>query len=263
MIKELVTLARGVLTLDHATYVNHIQSRNALKRGLMLIVIVALLSSLFTFLGNLAGSFNQPSIADIRREFMQSLEQQMQLNPAWQDREFRKMFEGSLEEGLGIAEDIMKEPLNLSFLPRWLESLLGALGRWLSTPLAWLGAWAWYALWVLLVAKLMGGRATLERMLGATALFAVPHAFYILGDLINLAGSLPAVGACIGFIGSLIGLALFVWGVVIYIKATAVVNEFSMSKAAVATLLPSLVAIAIASIGLMLIVLLALLGASS
>lgn len=260
MINELITLCRGVLTFDHATYVRHIESRDALKRGLLLLVIVALLTGLFTFLGDLISSFRSRE-ADLAAVQSQ-IEQQMQINPAMRDPEFQKYLMGSLRESMAIAEEIMRMPLNIPFLPHWLGRILQAFGEWISTPFAWLGAWAWYALWVMLFAKLLGGRATLERMLAATLLFVIPHALYVLGDLIGLLSAIPTIGACFGCVSGLIGLVAWGWGVAIYIKATATVNELSIEKAALATVLPAvIIALLALVIGITFAILIAIAGA--
>jgi len=144
--------------------------------------------------------------------------------------------------GFAIARDITQLKSNVSFLPPWLERLLRAFGEWLSQPLAWLGAWAWYALWVTLFAKLLGGRATLERMLAATSLFVVPHLLDFLGGLLTLFSGIQVAGACFGLLNTLIGFVAWAWGVAVYVKATAMANEFGLGKATLATLLPALLA---------------------
>ena len=243
MIGNLVALARGVLTFDTATYMTHIQSRDALKRGLMLMAVVALLIGLFPFLSGIAGSFQRVDVAATQRDVERQIEQQMQLNPAWQNLEFQQVFKEYLGAFFAMGRDIAALKPNVSFLPGWLERMLNAFGAWLSTPLTWLGAWAWYALWVTLFAKLLGGRATLERTLAATALFVVPHLLDVLVSLIGLLNGVPYVGACFGVVGWLIGLAAWVWGIAVYVKATATVNEFSLGRATLATILPALLAL--------------------
>lgn len=248
MMSELIALARGVLTFDTATYEAHVQARDVLKRGLLLMIVVSLLAGLVPFLGGLAGSFRRTDIAALEREVLQQIEQGTQFNPAWQDPEFQRYFQGSFREGFAIAADIQSMPYNVRFLPRWLERLLNALGSWLSTPLAWLGAWAWYALWVMLFAKLLGGRASLAKFLGATALFVVPHVLGVLTALLDLLGRVPVAGSCFGVLSGLIGFAAAVWGIAIYVKATAVANEFSLGKATLATVLPIVVMLLVAMV---------------
>jgi hypothetical protein len=243
MMTQLLTFVRGVLTLDDATYAAHVASRDALKRGLLLMVVVALLIGLFPFLSGIANSFQRVDVAAMQRDIERQIEQQMQLNPAWQNPEFQRMFKEYFGAFFAIGKDITALKPNVSFLPGWLERMLNSFGAWLSTPLAWLGAWAWYALWVMLFAKLLGGRATLERMLAATALFVVPHVLDVLVSLIGLLNGIPFVGACFGVVGWLIGLTAWVWGIAVYVKATATVNEFSLGRATLATVLPALLAL--------------------
>jgi hypothetical protein len=242
MRSELITLARGVLTFDEAAFTAHLASRDALKRGLLLMVIVALLAGLFPFLSGVVSSFRRVDMNVLERDVEKQIEQSMQFNPAWQNPAFQRVFREYFQMGFGIARDIVALRPNVSFLPPWLERLLRAFGEWLSQPLAWLGAWAWYALWVMLFARLLGGRATLERMLAATCLFVVPHVLDLLGGLLTLLNGVRVVGACFGLLSTLVGLVAWVWGVAVYVKATAAANEFGLGKATLATLLPALVA---------------------
>jgi len=78
-----------------------------------------------------------------------------------------------MELGFGVAE--LSTPL-----PRFIGGVLSSLGVWLSLPFTRLTRWIGYTIWVLLVAKLLGGRATAAQALGATALYAVPHVLDIL-----------------------------------------------------------------------------------
>jgi hypothetical protein len=96
----------------------------------------------------------------------------------------------------------------------------------------------------LLASKLLGGRATASQMLGATALYAVPHVLGILGFV-------PCLGG-------LLGLVATIWGIAIYAKALAVVNDFSIGRAIAATVAPALLGGALALLGMLVILVLAL-----
>jgi hypothetical protein len=122
-------------------------------------------------------------------------------------------------------------------LPAPLPKLLIGLGGWLSRPFAnaplplagaipatWLG----YGLWVLLAARLLGGRGDMRGFFGATAFFAVPH-------LLTALSPLPVVGLIAAAVA-------FVWGLVVYVKATAVSQSISGGRAFLAVVLPFLVA---------------------
>jgi len=246
MMSELVALARGVLTFDDATFAAHLASRDALKRGLLLIVIVALLAGLFPFLSGIASSFRPVDMAAVERDVEKQIESSMQFNPVWQDAEFQRLFKEYFQMGFGIARDIVELGPNVSFLPPWLGRLMRAFGEWFSQPLAWLGAWAWYALWVTLFARLLGGRAMLERMLAATSLFVVPHLLDLIGGLLTLLSGIQVAGACFGLLNTLMGFVAWAWGIAVYVKATAAANEFSLGKATLATILPVLLVVLLA-----------------
>ena len=137
------------------------------------------------------------------------------------------------QTGQAIAARIEALP---TILPRPVGRGLEALGKWLSRPfggavfplsVATLGTWLGYGIWVTLMAKLLGGRADLPGFFGTTSLFAGPH-------LLNILGPVPILGPLAGFIA-------FVWGIGIYVKATAVSHELSTERALLAVLLPILI----------------------
>ena len=74
-------------------------------------------------------------------------------------------------------------------------------------------------------------------MLGATALYAVPHGLDILGFV-------PCLGGVLGLVAT-------VWGIAIYVKALAVANDFSTSRAIVATVVPALIGMTSVLLGLL------------
>jgi hypothetical protein len=134
---------------------------------------------------------------------------------------------------------------NLSaVLPRPLGALMQAFGAWLSLPFAQSGfplsvvslvTWLGYGLWVMLLAKLLGGRGTLAGFFGTSALYAVPHVLTFF--------------AWVPCLGSVLGLIAFVWGIVIYVKATLVSHELSVGRALVAVFAPMLVIVLLVLVG--------------
>jgi len=85
-----------------------------------------------------------------------------------------------------------------------------------------------------------------SQMLGTTALYAVPH-------ILDVLSVVPCVGGVAGLVAAL-------WGVAIYVKAVSVANHFSLGRAAVATLLPTILGAAAALVGLLLVITLAAVG---
>ncbi len=92
----------------------------------------------------------------------------------------------------------------------------------------------------------MGGTATIQQMLAVSSLVAAPHVL----DALNW---VPCAGA-------LIGLLAWIWGVIIYIKATMVANRMTAVPAFLAVFLPILIPAVLLLGFLFFVVLLAAIG---
>ena len=84
-------------------------------------------------------------------------------------------------------------------------------------------------------------------MLGCTALYVAPQILTIL--------------QVISCLGPILGFVAFVWGLVIYVKATAVANELSLGRALLAAILPAAVLIGLISLVVIPVVLLIVIAA--
>lgn len=133
-----------------------------------------------------------------------------------------------------------------------------AVGRWLSQPFAPAGipltsavlaTWLGYGVWVMLVAKLLGGRASLHGFFGSTAFFAAPHALSVFERV-------PVAGPILSIAGA-------VWGLVVYVAATAASQRLSISRALLAVVLPVVVLLVVLSLTVFPIGLIALLSGGS
>ncbi len=140
----------------------------------------------------------------------------------------------SFELGFRLGSEIAALPTPL---PRPLGVFFRAVGDWASRPfgdsrfplaVVGLGTWLGYGLWVMLFAKLSGGRGTLRGFFGATGFFALPH-------LLHLFDRVPVAGGILGAIA-------FVWGLLIYVRATAVSHELPVERAVLVVALPLIVA---------------------
>jgi len=145
----------------------------------------------------------------------------------WNDPKFQRLMLDNVDAGFRIGLRVSEVVQQTTPLGRTFSSLFEAIGRFASYPFRWISTWMWYTLAVLVFARLLGGTATIQEMLGTTSLVAVPH-------LLDLFGFIP-------FLGGLLGIVAFFWGLVVYVKATAVANRFSMEKGLVAVLLPAIV----------------------
>jgi hypothetical protein len=225
---ELIRFAWDVLTFKHEAYAGHVGRADVMRRGLTLLVLVTLVAGTVPFIIEVVNGLRPQPPPDIAlKQLREIFEQLGQYFPDLPDLEseilpyMRPQFE--------MAARIARLPTPL---PKPLGVLLTAFGAFVSRPLARMAAWLAYGIWVLLFAKLLGGRATAAQMLGCTALYAVPHVFDILGPV-----------PCLG---DLIGLVTAIWGIAIYVKALDVASGLGTSKAVLAAVLPVLLQVAAA-----------------
>jgi hypothetical protein len=235
--KELLQLAWDVLLFRHEAYVQHAARDDTLKRGLTLLVVATLVAGALSFIINVVGDLRPGSIEAQRQEVEQGIQEfitSFRAIPQYSDLppELEEQIVDTMRAGIEMGFQIEALPTPL---PKPLGRVLEDLGAFLSLPFIRMTSWIGYTIWVLLVAKLLGGRATVSQALGATALYAIPHVLDILGFV-----------SCLG---SLLGLVATVWGIAIYVKALAVSNDLSIGQAIVATVVPALVGGALATLG--------------
>jgi hypothetical protein len=231
MVGEMLQLARGALSLDTQTFVAQREARDTFRKGVLFIVVITLLAGSLSLVVSTVKGFLPPKWDAQRDELEDQISQVFKFLPLEMDAETERMIVGSIQAGLDIGFEIAQLPTPL---PRPVKDFLQALGGWVTAPLLRLGGWMGYAFWVLLVAKLLGGRATLSQMLGCTALYVAPQILTILQVI-------PCLGPILAFVA-------FVWGLVIYIKATAVANELGPGRALLAAILPAAVLIGLISL---------------
>ena len=134
--------------------------------------------------------------------------------------------------GFNIAQQVEGLP---RILPKPINTFFEQVGKWVSQPFTAggfplaavaLATWLGYGIWVMLFAKLLGGRGTLAGFFGVTALYAVPH--------------LLSFFAFIPILGGILGLIAYFWGLAIYIKGTASSHQMSLERSLLAVFLPVL-----------------------
>jgi hypothetical protein len=241
--KELLQLAWDALLFRDEAYVQHVARADVLKRGLTVLVLVTLLagviSLLVDFVGDVRPANVEAQISEVERgirDFFQNAGPYLDVPPKLQ-----RTILSYVRPAMGMALRMAQLPTRL---PQPMGRLLQSLGAFLSLPFSRLAGWMGYGIWVLLVAKLLGGRATAGQMLGSTALYAVPH-------ILDILGFVPCLGG-------LLGLVATVWGIAIYVKALAVANEFTIGRAIAATVVPAVFFAALALLGLLAILIPAL-----
>lgn len=258
---ELLNTARGAIALDIPTFVRFRDSKDVFRRGVTILVLVALLVGLVAFFVDFIGGLVAPpfekEMAEVQKGFEQWLQIMGQYMPAEDLEEFNKYFLPNFKAGMEIGRNIAALP---TAFPKPLITFFEALGHWVHRPLAMLGGFLGYGIWVMLAAKLLGGKGRLQEFLGTAALSSVPYLLLILEKV-----------PCLG---SVVGLVAWVWGTIIWVVATAVTHgwavplttedgvveryEVNWGKAILAVILPALaVAVLVLMGGLSLVALIA------
>lgn len=252
MMQELIQLSRGALSFKDDVFAHMRDAPDGFQKALVLIVAVSLLVGLIASGVGLIRELTQPPFEVVFQEIEKGFEQGLASAEQFGAEippEVRAQIQSSIREGLNIGRRVAEVVEETTPLPGPVSSLFEALGGWASAAFSWLGTWMFYGLIVLVIARLMGGTATIQEMLSATSLSVVPHVLDAFGPLL---GVIPCVG---GLAAGALGLVTFVWGLAIYVKGTATANRFSTGKALVAVLLPIILVLLIGLIfGLFIVV---------
>jgi hypothetical protein len=220
---------RRVVTLDEATYRDFLTSENVMKRGFLILLACFLTAAIPVFGESLTGGlgrFSADEAATFQEQFQDIFSQFQLANgaDAAQFEEFLDNFAFGMD--IGVQIDALPTPL-----PRPIAVFFKAVGAWLTAALSGIRPWLGYGVFVLLFAKLAGGRGIINHFMGLTALFAVPH-------LLGIFSFIPFVGPALVLLGT-------IWGIAVYVRAVQVSQDFSGGKAFLITVLPALIVIAL------------------
>jgi len=223
------------------------ERRDAFLQGLLIVLVIGLVVGLPGLIGDVVAGLRPNAVEAEMDKAMSEMDQVVQ-----QMRPFLgNMPSGTLDEiiaqikenmrfGFDIARKVEAMP---TILPKPVDRVFQAIGKWASKPFggsgfplggAILSTWLGYGIWVMLFARLLGGRGTLTGFFGATALYAVPH-------VLGFFAFVPVLGGILGFLA-------YFWGLAIYVKGTSVSHQLSIERALLAVLLPALIALLVAII---------------
>jgi hypothetical protein len=232
---------------------------DAFMRGLLVIVAVALIAGLPALVSGIAAGFGPTAVepAELRPEVAGAFDMMRPLLrssglPETVIDQIVEIAQGNTQMAGEIATEIQQLP---TALPRPVAQAFMSIGAWLSRPFATspfplavasLATWLGYGIFVMLVAKLLGGRGTLHGFFGATGFFAAPH-------ILTLLSPVPVLG-------TILGIVAFVWGVVIYCVATAASHRLSAARALVAVFAPLIAVLALVALSILVLALVALIA---
>ncbi|MGD8624850.1 MAG: YIP1 family protein [Anaerolineae bacterium] len=221
---EMLNTLWKVIALEDEAFQTWRERPNIFVRGIVLIILVSLVAGLITFGINLVTQVQPFDVQEIREAIDTSMEWQLRFNPAASDPEFERIRDQVVDVIIPMVTEIAQVPAPL---PQGISGFFSAVGSWLNGVLGAIGGWLFYGALVLFAANALGGSAKMRDFYGTVALYAVP-------GLLGLLGFIPCIGP-------LLVLVAFVWGVVIYVKATAVSTGLDEGRAALAVLAPAVV----------------------
>ncbi len=216
------------LTFKTQTY-NALRERSdVFYRGFLVLLVAALVAGAFGALGK--------AIGDVRPLSTKAQTEQVALNQFNSNfrgsEELRARIEPYVTEVADMVYDIRALPPYAGDNTRPIVAILDYVGSVLATPFtsAFLGGLLFAGLLFQLTSRWLGGRASIAQMLGLTALSAAPQLFASVTHLLSLLASVGGIGI-FGGLASLIGFVLSLWSLAIYIKATAIAQQFSLARA--------------------------------
>ena len=229
MSNVLSVLAKTVI-LDDAAYRAWRDRPNPFLRGMALIVVISLVAGLATFGINLASKVKPVDTAQVEEGMRRGFQESLRWNLGWQamDPKMRKMAEEQMDVIVEMVTDMVRIGTPL---PRGVSGFFEALGAFLSRAPGALAGWLFYGALVLVAVNLLGGAARLPDFLGSVSLYVIP-------GLLGLLGWIPCLGP-------LLGLAAWIWGVVMYVKAVSVASDLDTGRSVLATFAPAVVILAL------------------
>jgi hypothetical protein len=223
---EFKRMFRGGLLLEDAAFEELAAAPNGVARGLKFIVTVALAVGLVVALAG----FVQAVTTTPAREIEQAMDgvtqvfDQLGAFGMFEDEAVKQNVLDNVKAGMAMGLRIAGVVEDTTPAPMAAVSFIEALGKWLSWPFSWISLWLLWGVLTLLFARMIGGTATIQRMLAVTSLVVAPHVLDALGWV-----------TCAG---GLVGLVAWIWGFVVYVKATAVANRFGAGAALLVVVLP-------------------------
>lgn len=226
--------AGDAITLKPEPY-QRLAAQSSLRSALFLILVVGLIIGAAQALIGVPGLFRSPQ-EEVERgisSFEQGLDQVLSLSGQMppESQEVFDLIKSSIETWRPYILRLVDVPAPL---PSFLSSLLTWIGGWLSSPFALMASWLAISIWIMLFARLLGGRASLVSYLAASSLSVIPH-------LLNILSFVPCLGG-------LLALTAGIWGLVIQYKAVQVSHGLSQGRSILAVLLPYILLIVIVSL---------------
>lgn len=216
--------AGDAVTLKPGPY-QRLAAQPSLRSALLIILVVGLILGAASALLGIPGLFRSPieQVDAALSSFEDVLDQVMSFSGQGtpEAEAVIDMIKSSIETWKPYIQQLAEVQAPLpSFFGRFFDWI----GNWLSAPFSLLASWLGLSIWVMLFARLLGGRGSLVAYLSASSLSVIP-------SLLNVFGFIPCLGG-------LLALAAWIWMLLIQYKAVQVSHGLSQGRSILAVLLP-------------------------
>lgn len=210
----------GALLLKKSLFVSMRDSPQVVRQGFLVVLLVGLL------VGGIEGARGMLAVLKPDHEFArwssqveQSLTRMAFNARTPEERLFISALRENILAGTGIARAVMMLPTPL---PPPFRAIAQGAGKLVSYPLSYLQDVLLSVVFTHIVATWLGGRGSLQQMLGLGALATAPHALDGL--------------AFLPVLGPLLGIIAWWWGLMILIVATSFAHRLDAERATLAVL---------------------------
>lgn len=234
-----------ILQLDTQTLLAFKHAPNGLVRALQLFTAVTLVAGLGLWLG-IPVQLERPVLYEVLDEAQLSISSLAAAVDPFLTQNIPFLEDpAAVAEPIGDAAEAASEAINEVLLqaeaeaelvspplgPR-LSRVIRLLGQWISVPFTVISDWLLLALVAMLVAKMVGGRATLDQHLTAVLLASAPLVLLLPSFIPDLSTVIPITFAFgISLFSRIIAIIGFGWAALILTKGLALAHEFSWWRA--------------------------------
>jgi hypothetical protein len=211
----------NILQLDTETLLRFKYAPDGLVRALQMFFIVTLVAGLGIWLG-LPVQLDRPVLYEVLSESPEKIAKPIgELATA----------AGEVTNELLMKAETEAEAVSPPLGPR-VSRVIRLFGQWLSVPFVIMSDWFFMVLVAMLVAKMLGGRATLGQHLTVVFLASAPLVLLLPAYIPDLSPVIPITFALgISIFSRLIAIVGFGWALLILIKGLELVHEFSWWRA--------------------------------
>jgi hypothetical protein len=219
--KGIIDIFNGALLIKQDLFVTLRSSPLLVQKGFMIVLLVGLLVGGIDGIRTMMSTLNpERDFARLQEELEASINQQAMNAQTPEQRMILGAISENIESGVALLRDVTLLPTPL---PNAVGAVFRGLGVVVSRPLGYLSSLLLAVVCIHIAAGWLGGRGSIQQMLGLGALSVAPRAL----DALHF---VPVLGSALGFLS-------LAWSVVILIIATSVAHELESGRATFAVFL--------------------------